>query len=169
MSFYSILAWFPSTFGDWVWINWDWHHSYCHHKLHSQPRTAQHYELPKRQNWGNGIGRKLKRQKESQTCCSFEKSRRNSKLGSLIWKNNLSLFLSFLMYETHIKKKGDIAYLKKFILALRRKLLHLKTKVLISKSGRKSDIRSLIWENKKCMILLLFLMYAGVNIDYIRS
>jgi len=89
----TYLAWFPSTFGDWVWIDWDWHHSYCHHKLHSQPRTAQHYELPKRQNWRNGIGRKLKRQKESQTCCSFEKSRRNSELGSLIWKKNLLSFL----------------------------------------------------------------------------
>jgi len=48
------------------------------------------------------------------------------------------------MYETHIKKKGDIAYLKEFILALHRKLSYLKAKVLISKSGRKSDIGSLI-------------------------
>ena len=128
---FIFLAWFPSTFGDWVWIDWDWHHSYCHHKLHSQPRTAQLYELPKRQNRRNGTGRKLKRQKESQTCCSFEKSRRNSELGSLIWKNKFIIIISNV-WNSYKDKKVDIAYLKKFILALRRKLLYLKAKIVIS-------------------------------------
>ena len=80
------------------------------------------------------------------------------------------------MYETHIKKKKVILLPKK---------IHSgpPQKIIIFESENSSNLnhaaqlkikkrirnRKLNLRKQKCMILLLFLMYAGVNIDYIRS